>query len=140
MIRTSKMMLLALVVLLPATVLMADDLTGAETILCSSAQVTICYTSGECENAPPWDLNIPDFVEIDLSKKLLRTTLASGENRSTPIKNLEREEGLLAMQGFEGGRAFSFVVNEKTGRLSVSVAREGISVTVFGSCTPIPSR
>lgn len=140
MTRTLKTMFLALMILGSATAVMADDVTGSDVLLCSSAQVTICYASGECEMAPPWELNIPDFVEIDLSKKILRTTQASGENRSTPIKNIERVEGLLAMQGFEEGRAFSFVIHEKTGKLSVAVAREDINVGVFGSCTPIPSR
>ena len=140
MIRKLRTMVLALMVLGPATSLMADDVTGSDVILCTAVQVNVCYTSGECESVPPWDLNIPEFIEIDVDKKVLRTTEASGQNRSTPIKNIQRGDGLLVIQGVEAGRAFSFLVNESTGRLSVAVAREGVNVAVFGVCTPVPSR
>lgn len=140
MIRKFRTLVLALMLLVPATSLMADDVTGSNDILCTAVQVNVCYTSGECESVPPWDLNIPEFIQIDVDKKILHTTEASGQNRSTPIENLKRENGLLVIQGFEGGRAFSFLINESTGRLSVAVAREGVNVAVFGVCTPIPSR
>jgi hypothetical protein len=37
------------------------------------------------------------------------------------------------------GRAFSFVIVEKTGMASIAVAREGMTVSVFGACTPMPA-
>ena len=42
------------------------------------------------------------------------------------------------LQGFENGRAFSFLIAEKTGRASIAVARDGLGVSVFGACTPLP--
>ena len=128
---------LALALLL-APPLSADDLTGAERFLCSAAQVTACYDDGECLTLPPWELNVPEFIEVDLGAGTLSTTAASGQNRSTPIKNFEREDGLIVLQGFENGRAFSFLITEKTGRASIAVARDGLGVSVFGACTPMP--
>ena len=92
-----------------------------------------------CSNEPPWKLDIPQFIEVDLDERTLSTTEASGENRSTPIKNLEREEGLIILQGYEKGRAFSFVIAEEDGMASIAVARDGLNVAVFGACTPMPS-
>jgi hypothetical protein len=43
--------------------------------------------------------------------------------------------GSLCLQGIEGARAFSFVIDESTGSLTASIARDGISVNVFGACT-----
>jgi hypothetical protein len=132
-------------VLLPALVvgafllsvpLLADDVTGSGTLLCSGAQATRCFADGECSSGPPWKWDIPVFIEIDLDGKELRTTEASGENRSTPIKGIVREKGLIFLQGVEGGRAFSFVITEETGFLSVGVATEGMALAVFGACTP----
>lgn len=117
----------------------ADDLTGQQSFLCSAAQAAICTDYGDCETAAPWDLNIPQFIEVNLKDKTLATTKASGENRSTPIRTLVREDGQIILQGVEGGRAFSFMINEKTGDLSVAVAREGKAVAVFGECTPMPA-
>jgi hypothetical protein len=135
-IRLGFAILGALLLLVPSG-LLADDLTGADKLLCSSVQATVCWPEGDCEIGPPWNWNIPQFIEIDLTGKMLSTTKASGENRKTAIKNLEREEGAIFLQGFEQGRAFSFVITEETGRLAVAVARDGITVSVFGACTPI---
>lgn len=115
----------------------ADDVRGASRFLCTAAEVTACFALGECVSLPPWELNVPQFIEIDLTEKVLATTAASGLNRSTPIKNLERVDGLIVLQGFEMGRAFSFVITEATGRASIAVAREDLAVTVFGACTPL---
>jgi hypothetical protein len=90
----------------------------------------------DCEIGSPWDWNIPQFIQVDLAKKVLRTTPASGENRSTPIKSLERSQGSIYLQGMEAGRAFSFVIDEASGDLAVAVARAGVTVAVFGACTP----
>jgi hypothetical protein len=118
----------------------ADDLTAADGFLCSASLATVCSMDGSCTSEPPWKLDIPQFIEVDLAAKTLSTTAASGENRSTPIKNLEREEGMIILQGYENGRAFSFVIAEEDGMASIAVARDGLSVAVFGACTPMPSK
>ena len=120
-----------------ASPLLADNLTGANRILCTAVQATVCEAEGDCEIAPPWSFNIPQFIEIDLTRNTLATTKASGENRTTPIRNALRENGLVFLQGVEGGRAFSFVITEATGMASIAVARDGVTVSVFGACTPV---
>jgi hypothetical protein len=123
-----------------STPLLADNLAGADQILCTAVQATRCFDDGECVAAPPWLFNMPQFVVVDFQQGRLATTQASGENRSTPIQHLERAEGTVFVQGVERGRAFSFVIVEETGMLSAAVAADGISVSVFGACTPLPSR
>lgn len=115
-----------------------DDLTGRDRLLCTAVEANLCTPGGECLNEPPWNLNIPQFLEINLRDKLVATTKASGENRSSPIRALQREGGLILFQGIEDGRAFSFVIEEKTGIASVAVARENLTVSIFGACTPMP--
>jgi hypothetical protein len=117
----------------------ADDVRGQDAILCTAVSAMLCGQDGDCLVEQPWMLNIPQFVEVNLKDKLLSTTKASGENRSTPLRTIQRENGLLILQGAEQGRAFSFVITEETGMLSVAVAREDKTVTVFGACTPMPS-
>jgi hypothetical protein len=80
-------------------------------------------------------LGVPDFVIIDTKKGTISTTKASGLNRFTEFTKSERKEGLIYLQGVEGGRAFSFVIHEATGRMTAAIARDGLSVTVFGACT-----
>jgi hypothetical protein len=113
----------------------AEDVTDVTRMVCASGQAQICLETGDCYAATPWELSVPDFVIIDTKKGTISTTQASGLNRSTAFTKTEREEGLIYLQGVEGGRAFSFVIHEQTGRLTAAIARDGISVTVFGACT-----
>lgn len=130
---------IALLVLAAPASVWADNLTGASTFLCTAVQTSRCGAEGDCVTAPPWTLNVPQFIIVDLDDKELRTTEASGENRITPLKNVERKEGVLFLQGVQGGRAFSFVIAEETGMASVAMATDGFGVMVFGACTPVPA-
>ncbi len=133
------MLVLVLILALPGLAVQADDLTGSTAFLCASVQATGCLEGGECGIELPWNLNMPAFVEIDLEKKMLRTTEASGLNRKTPIEHLSRVDGVIFLQGYELGRGFTFVITEQTGQVTVAIATQGSGVIVFGSCTPMTS-
>jgi len=120
--------------------LLADDLTNSSKFLCSVNVATLCLADGECEIGMPWTWNIPEFIEVDLGRNTLATTKASGEARSTPIRNLQREGQQIMLQGVEGGRAFSIAVQETTGWASFAVAAEGFTISAFGTCTPLASK
>ncbi len=130
--------LLASALLLASAPALADDLTGAERLLCATRVVMACWTDGECESVPPTDIRVPQFVELDLKHKRMATTKASGEDRATDIVNLQRDAGKLVLQGYQNGRAFSLVIDEKTGQASVAVALSDLSVALFAACTPLP--
>jgi hypothetical protein len=130
-----KLKVLIGVSLLVASTAFADSVVGVDRILCSTSRIVVCFEGGECVDSLPWEFNVPQFVVIDTKKKTVSTTKASNENRSTPIRAIHREEGTLILQGIEGGRAFGFVIDEITGLMTVSVARDGLSVSVFGACT-----
>lgn len=113
----------------------ADDLRGVDRLLCATAAVIVCAEEVECFTIPAWEIDVPEFVVIDLDGKMLSTTKASQQNRSTPIAAISRADGNIYLQGIEGGRAFSFVIHEETGHVTVAVSRDGLTVTVFGACT-----
>lgn len=128
-------MIIVSVGLLAMSATTAENLEGVDEMICSAAQAQICLENGECYSAVPWELSIPDFVVIDTKKKTVSTTKASQLNRSTAFAVVKKADGVLYLQGIEGGRAFSFVIDEATGRMTVAIARDGFSVTVFGACT-----
>ena len=129
--------LIATIALALSPMVRADDLSGAERLLCAATEATICSEGGSCQTASPRQLNIPDFIEVDLQAKLLRTTQASAEQRQTPFLGLTRKDGMIVIQGFENERAFSFNIDEATGALTAAVARPGVFVGAFGACTPL---
>ena len=123
------------VALLAALSAGADNLAGVDRMICAAAQVQICIENDTCYQATPAELDVPDFVIIDMDKNTVSTTKASNENRSTKFSSVAKQSGLIYLQGMEGGRAFSFVIDEASGRLTVAVSRDGLSVSVFGACT-----
>ena len=130
-----KLKLLIGISLLVASPAFADSVEDVDKILCSTSRIVVCFEDGECIDSLPWEFNVPQFVVIDTKKKTISTTEASNENRSTPIRAIQREDGMLILQGIEAGRAFGFVIDEESGLMTVSVARDGLSVSVFGACT-----
>jgi hypothetical protein len=114
----------------------AEPVSGVDRVVCISQQVQICVENDSCYASSTWELNVPEFVVIDFKTKLISTTKASKQNRSTPFTSVMKSEGLIYLQGLESGRAFSFVIDEATGRLTAAVGRDGIAVNVFGACTP----
>jgi len=114
---------------------LADDVSKSDRILCATNKIMLCFEDGECLEIMPQDVDMPQFIVVDIKKKLLSTTRASGENRTTKVKNFERADGKLIMQGVELGRAYSILIGESTGFMTASVARDGFTVSAFGACT-----
>lgn len=121
-----------------AAVLRGDDVSGKDQLLCTVIEATQCTPDGECRSDDLSELNIPQFLVIDLKAKTVSTTKASGQQRSSPIGNLVRDGGLIVIQGLENGRAFSFEIDETNGMASMAVARDGVTISGFGVCTPLP--
>ena len=126
-------LVLALMIASPVA---GDVLKGADRMLCVPGPVFHCVSDGGCKSELPEDENVPEFIEVDLKRKTLSTTQASGEGRSTPIQSQVREAGYIYLQGVENGRSFSMVISENTGDLTFVVAADGETASMFGECTP----
>lgn len=133
---TALMVLIAVCLDVPAS---ADDVTGADHLLCAAARATECFADGVCLPGNPEDWNSPRFLRIDFLEQVLRTTEASGQARSTPMKNIERDGDRIFIQGVEESRAFSIVLDQDSGTASIAIALEGHVLAIFGYCTPIES-
>ena len=121
--------------LLAAGVASAENLAGVDKMICAAGHAQICLETGDCYSTTPWELAMPDFVLIDMKKETISTTKASRLNRATEFTAVEKVDGVIFLQGVEYGRAFNFVIDEATGRMTVAVTLDGLSVTVFGACT-----
>jgi len=130
-----KRSVVASVGLLASSAALADNLEGSERLLCAPEQIMICVEEADCYPAHGSELGVPDFVIVDLKNKKMQTTKSSQQTRTTAFSNMSRTDGKIFLQGVENGRAFSFVINEITGSLTVALSRDGVAVAVFGSCT-----
>lgn len=121
--------------LLTCTVAQADDIAGDERLLCATATLMLCVEDGECFETPILDSDAPQFFIVDIKKKQISTTEASGDKRTSSIASLSRNEGRIFLQGIENNRAYSILIEEDSGRFTAAIARDGITHSVFGACT-----
>jgi len=118
--------------------LAADGLKGSDSLLCYGLTAARCELAEEaCQIKTPWSLNLPDFLKIDIKAKRAVTTEASGNLRETPIRTVERTNGIILLQGVQGDRAFSWLITEATGEGTLTVSSPAAGLTVFTICTPI---
>jgi hypothetical protein len=128
------------IVLLAATPLLADDITGANEFMCTTHEVFECEAGAECYPVSLDDLKLPAFVMVDLDKKTMKTTEASGQGRSTEIKNLEFFDPLIVIQTAQLGRGMTWVIHEPTGKSTMTVTIHHEAYVFFGTCTPLPAK
>ena len=130
-----KKILMFLAGIIASSSAFAEDLTGVDKFICSASFAQICFESGECFRRTPADLSMPEFVVVDVKGKTVKTTKASGLNQSSKFNFINRTATTISLQGVEETRLFSFVINEKSGFLTVAIADDGYSMNVFGACT-----
>ena len=116
---------------------LADDISGSDSLLCYGLSAARCEIGEACEAVAPWQLNLPDFVKLDLRGKRIQTTAASAEDRETPLQSVQRDNGAILIHGAQGERAFSWLIDEMSGDGTLSVAGHGQGVTVFTVCTAV---
>ena len=122
--------------LLLSSPLWADELTDSNSLLCYGWSAAVCRIEGECEMTSPWQLNMPDFLRIDLRAGVATTTDTAPEERETEIQTLEREDGTIVLQGRQGEGAFSWLISEATGEGTLTMSTPGEGITIFTVCTP----
>lgn len=129
--------LLGVAALCVSCVAAADELTGSDSLLCYALSAARCEHGGSCTEREPWELNLPDFLKLDLKAKRATTTEASGSLRETAIRTVERGNGNILLQGVQGERAFSWLIAEASGEGTLTVSSLAAGLTVFTVCTPI---
>jgi hypothetical protein len=79
--------------------------------------------------------NIPRFLKVNFKNKTISATEESGREDTSRIKNIERVNGNLILQGSENGRGWTMVISEETGKISATVSDEQAGFVVFGAST-----
>ena len=93
-----KRSVVASVGLLASGVALADNVEGADRLLCAPVQIKICVEEAECYPAHASELGVPDFVIVDLKNKKMQTTKSSRTNQVHRLfeREPQRRPDLLA--------------------------------------------
>ena len=113
----------------------AGDFDGSKPLICAVIEVFECVPGGECQLGGAESINIPQFLKINFEEKTISSTPEAGPVRTTKIQNMERADGKLILQGVQNGRAWSMVINETTGKVTLSASDELAGFVIFGACT-----
>ncbi len=125
-----------LVVLLvaPLGASVAADFDGSVKLRCVPTDATECSGAGECKRVTVEEINIPKWITVDFKKKQLSGTDSDGEEEATAIENVRVNEGQTILQGAEGGRAWSLVIDQMSGDMTAAIAGDETGFVLFGVC------
>lgn len=120
--------------LVAASAAQADDITGADTFICTAWHATVCTTEATCEQTEAWKLDMPDFLKVDLDEGVLSTPERSDAPRYAEIESIHRNAGRVFLNGWQQERGFSWVINEASGEGTIAIVNETTVVTLFTAC------
>jgi hypothetical protein len=110
----------------------ASKYDGSVPLLCVPLAVTECGAEGGCQQGTPQSVNLPPFFRVDFKTMTIR---AVEENRESAIKNVDRVNGKLILQGVQGQLGWTLIISEDMGQMSATIAGAGEGYLIFGTCT-----
>jgi hypothetical protein len=114
--------------------LAAADFDGSKPLLCATIETFECGSGIECQRGTSQSINLPQFLKIDFKDKKISGTRESGEVLTTKIENMERSDGKLVLQGTENNKGWSMLINEATGKMTITASDDQVGFVVFGAC------
>jgi len=121
----------------------AGSFEGSQNLLCAPQVAIECGPDGKCEQAMAASVNLPNFFQIDFSKKELTAISESEIKRTSKIMSMETLDNKLFLQGADDGikdvrdgLAWSMSISQDSGRFVISASGENDAFVVFGACTP----
>jgi hypothetical protein len=111
----------------------AESLDTSRPLQCSISEAAECDGVAACTDVTLEQIDLPPLWRVDFAAKQLAS---EDGQRSSPIAALETLESALILQGHQGGRGWTLVVERATGHLSVSAADAEGAFVLAGSCTP----
>ena len=123
----------------------AGSFDGSANLLCAPQTVIECGPGGECAQATPASVNLPNFFQIDFARKMISAIPVTENSRKSRIKNIEQLAGKLILQGAgnetkknKEGLGWSMAISEDTGSIVMSAAGDQEAFVIFGACTQLP--
>ena len=126
-----RMMVMALAACCSMAAL-ADPIKGTGRAICTTEELRDCVAGTECLNGLPAEYGAPVSMRIDFANRQVL-----GEQRSSKIRDIEKKDGQILLQGREMGYGWTIAIEAKSGAMTLGiVSREGAFV-LFGRCVQL---
>jgi hypothetical protein len=128
-----RILVIALFVLMVTMLVSAQEgiFDGSRPFVCAVIHANECDAAG-CRQVTVHDLDAPRFFKVDIAKKHIIGTLEDQTTRDVEIQHVSHLNGNLILQGVQQGRAWSMVISETTGKMTLSVSSKNEGFVFFG--------
>ena len=129
---TRVMHIVAALVLMMSGAAAAGDFDGSKLLICAPVEAMDCGPGDGCSKERPEDVGAPNFLRIDFANKVI-----VGPKQTTPILLMDKSDDQLLLQGKELGYAWTLVLDQESGTMTVTLVNREAAFVLFGPCTPL---
>ena len=129
---TRVLHIVAALVLMTSGATAAGDFDGSKLLICAPVEAMDCAPGEGCAKERPEDAGAPNFLRIDVANKVI-----VGPKQTTPILLMDKSDDQILLQGKELGYAWTLVLAQDSGTMTVTLVNREAAVVLFGSCTPL---
>ena len=116
----------------------AAGFDGSANLICAANNVVACTKSSVCVQGEASAFDLPVFMYVDFKAKVVKArTEGDAKQVESPIKNFQKSNTQLILQGIENGHGWGISVDQTGGRMTTTVSGESSSFMIFGACTAI---
>ena len=108
---------------------------GTAPLICAVVEAFECNLEQDCNEGTLEQMNIPQFIWIDVANNTISTPEGVGEKRESTIKSFELDNGMLILQGVQNGRGWNIAITEDTGKMTATASSGVGGFVIFGACT-----
>ena len=110
----------------------AGDFDGSKLLICAPVEALDCAPGEGCVKERPEDVGAPNFLRIDVANNVI-----VGPKQTTPILLMDKSDDQILLQGKELGYAWTLVLAQDSGTMTVTLVNREAAFVLFGSCTPL---
>jgi len=121
-----------------ATGVSAAGFDGSSNLICAANNVVACTKSSVCVQGEASSFELPVFMYVDFKGKVVKArTEGDAKQVESPIRNYQKSNTQLILQGIENGHGWGMSIDQAGGRMTTTVSGESTSFMIFGACTAL---
>ena|SRR6185436_11101845 len=116
----------------------AAGFDGSSNLICAANNVVACTKGSICIQGEASTFDLPVFMYVDFKAKVVKArTEGDAKQVESPIRNFQKSNTQLILQGIENGHGWGISVDQAGGRMTTTVSGESSSFMIFGACTAL---